>query len=101
LALDRSADRARVRELAGARLTALEAQQQELERSRVSLQRLLRTGQSSDAGPCPIIEAFNPERVVLVAGRPDGAISGGREHRAPNSSRSREPSLTSGYRRNK
>jgi MerR family mercuric resistance operon transcriptional regulator len=61
LALDRSADRARVRELAGARLTALEAQQQELERSRVSLQRLLRTCQSSDAGPCPIIEAFNPD----------------------------------------
>lgn len=61
LALDRSADRARVRELAGARLAALEAQQQELERSRASLQRLLGSCQSTDAGPCPIIEAFDPD----------------------------------------
>lgn len=61
LALDRSADRPRVRELAGARLAALEAQQQELERSRLSLQRLLGSCQSSDAGPCPIIEAFSPD----------------------------------------
>jgi MerR family mercuric resistance operon transcriptional regulator len=61
LALDRSADRPRIRELAGARLLALETQQQELERSRASLQRLLRTCQSSNEGPCPIVEAFSPE----------------------------------------
>jgi MerR family mercuric resistance operon transcriptional regulator len=61
LALDSSAGRAQVRELAGARLKALEAQREELERSRRSLERLLRTCRSSEAGPCPIIEAFNPE----------------------------------------
>jgi MerR family mercuric resistance operon transcriptional regulator len=61
LARERSADSVRLSELAGARLTALEAQQQELERSRVSLLRLLRICQRSDAGPCRIIEAFNAD----------------------------------------
>lgn len=61
LALDRSTDRARVRELANARLAALEAQRQQIERSRASLQQLLGACQSSDAGPCPIIEAFAPD----------------------------------------
>lgn len=61
LAVDSSAGRAQVRELAGARLKALEAQREELERSRRSLERLLRTCRNSGEGPCPIIEAFNPE----------------------------------------
>ena len=61
LALDSSADRARVRELAGARLVALKNQQKELGRARASLERLLHACHGSEAGPCPIIEAFNPE----------------------------------------
>jgi MerR family mercuric resistance operon transcriptional regulator len=61
LALDSSIDRARIRELAGARLKALEAQREELERSRQSLERLLHTCRRSETGPCPIIEAFSPD----------------------------------------
>jgi MerR family mercuric resistance operon transcriptional regulator len=60
LALDRTRDRARVRELAGKRLEALARQAQELEASRKALQRLLGACQGSSRGPCPIIEAFSP-----------------------------------------
>ena len=59
LALDRTYDRARVRELATDRLTALEAQITELERSRAALERLRSTCASGKKGPCPIIEAFD------------------------------------------
>jgi MerR family mercuric resistance operon transcriptional regulator len=61
LSLDRTSDRPRVRELAGRRLEALELQAQELERSRRALQRLVGACRGSDAGPCPIIEAFDVE----------------------------------------
>ena len=60
LSLDRTRDRARVRVLAGARLTALAQQAKELEEARRSLQRLLGVCQGSNRGPCPIIEAFSP-----------------------------------------
>jgi len=59
LALDRTGDRARVRELAGARLTALDARIAELESSRAALERLRATCASGKKGPCPILEAFD------------------------------------------
>jgi MerR family mercuric resistance operon transcriptional regulator len=59
LALDRTDDRARVRELAADRLTALDARIAELERSRAALERLRSTCASGKKGPCPIIGAFD------------------------------------------
>jgi MerR family transcriptional regulator, mercuric resistance operon regulatory protein len=61
LALDRTRDRARIRELAGQRLDALARQAAELEESRRALQRLLGSCRASNRGPCPIIEAFSPD----------------------------------------
>jgi MerR family mercuric resistance operon transcriptional regulator len=60
LALDRTRDRARIRELAGVRLEALARQAEEIEQSRQALQRLLGACRGSNRGPCPIIEAFSP-----------------------------------------
>ena len=59
LALDRTDDRARVRELATERLAALGARIAELEQSRTALDRLRSTCASGRKGPCPIIEAFD------------------------------------------
>jgi MerR family transcriptional regulator, mercuric resistance operon regulatory protein len=59
LALDRTDDRARVRELATERLAALEARMAELERSRTALERLRTVCASGRKGPCPILEAFD------------------------------------------
>ena len=59
LALDRTDDRARVRELATERLAALEARMADLERSRTALQRLRTACASGRKGPCPILEAFD------------------------------------------
>ena len=59
LALDRSGDRARVRELAGARLAALDTRIAELEASRAALERLRGACASGKKGPCPILEAFD------------------------------------------
>jgi MerR family mercuric resistance operon transcriptional regulator len=59
LALDRTDDRARVRELATERLAALDARIAELEQSRAALERLRSTCASGRKGPCPIIEAFD------------------------------------------
>jgi MerR family mercuric resistance operon transcriptional regulator len=59
LALDRTDDRARVRELAGERLAALDARIAELESSRAALERLRATCASGRKGPCPILEAFD------------------------------------------
>jgi MerR family mercuric resistance operon transcriptional regulator len=59
LALDRTGDRARVRELAGARLEALDARIAELETSRAALERLRATCAFGKKGPCPILEAFD------------------------------------------
>lgn len=58
LALDKSEDRARVRALAAERLAALEAKIAELESARAALTRLSRACSAGEAGPCPIIEAF-------------------------------------------
>jgi MerR family transcriptional regulator, mercuric resistance operon regulatory protein len=59
LALDRTGDRARIRELAVARLAALDAQIAGLEQSRAALERLRSTCATGNKGPCPIIEAFD------------------------------------------
>jgi MerR family mercuric resistance operon transcriptional regulator len=61
LALDRTSERPRVRELAAERLAALDAQLAGMEASRAALKRLLRECKGSDRGPCPIIEAFDLE----------------------------------------
>ena len=57
--LDRTDDRARVREMAAERLAALDARIAELERSRVALERLRASCASGKKGPCPILEAFD------------------------------------------
>jgi len=59
LALDRTDDRARVRELATERLAALDARIAELEVSRAALERLRASCASGKKGPCPILEAFD------------------------------------------
>ena len=60
LALDATQDRARAQALAIARLSALDAKIAELERARLSLRRLAAECGSGSAGPCPIIQAFEP-----------------------------------------
>jgi MerR family mercuric resistance operon transcriptional regulator len=69
LALDRTTDRARIRVLAGQRLEALARQAEELEASRMALQRLLGACQGSNRGACPIIEAFDPGPKPSASGR--------------------------------
>ena len=59
LALDRTNDRARVRELATERLAALDQRMAELEQSRTALERLRSACASGSKGPCPILEAFD------------------------------------------
>jgi len=58
LMLDASEDRARARELAGARIVALEARIAELHAARDALRRLTDECSTGDSGPCPIITAF-------------------------------------------
>ena len=58
LALDAGRDRARARELAQARISALDDKIVELEEARTALLRLARECAREDAGPCPIIDAF-------------------------------------------
>ena len=59
LALDRTDDRARVRELASERLAALDTRIAELDRSRAALERLRGACASGRKGPCPILDAFD------------------------------------------
>jgi MerR family mercuric resistance operon transcriptional regulator len=61
IALDRTNDRARVRELAAERVAALDAKMTELKQAREALARLAKTCASGSAGPCPILEAFEPK----------------------------------------
>jgi MerR family mercuric resistance operon transcriptional regulator len=58
LDLDASEDRSRARELATARVTALEARIAELQRARDALRRLATECGSGGAGPCPILTSF-------------------------------------------
>ena len=59
LALDRTGDRARVRDLATERVAALDTRIAELQQSRAALERLRSTCASGRKGPCPILEAFD------------------------------------------
>ena len=58
LALDATDDRLRARALARARVAALDAKIAELQAARAALSRLADHCASHDAGPCPIITAF-------------------------------------------
>lgn len=58
LKLDATDDRDRARELAVARIAALDAKIAELQVARASLARLARHCAHGDEGPCPIIAAF-------------------------------------------
>ena len=59
LDLDASEDRARARELAGARVKALDHKIGELQKARDALKRLARECGSGSAGPCPILASFD------------------------------------------
>ena len=56
--LDASEDRSRARELANARVKALDAKIADLERARNALRRLARECGGGGAGPCPILSSF-------------------------------------------
>ena len=58
LRLDSSGDRPRAREMARARIAALDERIAELQRARQSLARLARECAAGDRGPCPIIASF-------------------------------------------
>lgn len=58
IALDATDDRARARELAMERVSALDVKIAELKASREALARLARECGGGSAGPCPIIKAF-------------------------------------------
>lgn len=58
LALDAGEDRARVRELAEARIAALDTKIAELRSARDALQRLAAECGSGRSGPCPILASF-------------------------------------------
>jgi len=59
LALDRSNDRPRAREMARARIADLEATIATLSRARDSLRKLAKECAGSSEGPCPIIASFD------------------------------------------
>jgi MerR family transcriptional regulator, mercuric resistance operon regulatory protein len=59
LDLDASEDRTRARELANARVEALDVKIAELERARNALRRLAKECGSGGAGPCPILTSFD------------------------------------------
>jgi len=58
LDLDATEDRARARELARARVSALDEKIAELQKARDALKRLARECGSGSAGPCPILASF-------------------------------------------
>lgn len=57
--LDRTDDRPRARQMARDRLAAIEAQIAQLEEARARLARLAATCARGEAGPCPILAAFD------------------------------------------
>jgi len=59
LDLDSSEDRSRARELANARVKALDAKIRQLQEARGALKRLASECGSGSPGPCPILESFN------------------------------------------
>jgi MerR family mercuric resistance operon transcriptional regulator len=59
LELDAGEDRSRARELARARIHALDKKIAELKRARDALQRLARECSHGSSGPCPILTSFD------------------------------------------
>ena len=59
LELDAGEDRSRARELAKARVEALDAKIADLQRARDALRRLARECAEGSAGPCPILSSFD------------------------------------------
>ena len=59
LDLDASEDRSRARELANARVKALEVRIADLQRARDALRRLAKECGSGGTGPCPILASFD------------------------------------------
>ena len=59
--LDATNDRARAAAMAGDRLVALDQKIAELEAARASLAKLRKACTGGKAGPCPILEAFDPD----------------------------------------
>ncbi len=59
LELDAGQDRPRARELAEARIEALDAKIEELKRARDALRRLARECGDGSSGPCPILTSFD------------------------------------------
>jgi MerR family mercuric resistance operon transcriptional regulator len=62
VALDTTGDRARAREMARARVAALDARISELKAARKALSRLADDCGAGEDGPCPILAAFDGER---------------------------------------
>jgi len=58
IGLDASQDHQRARELARARIQALDEQIRELQQARDSLQQLEAECEAEDSGPCPILASF-------------------------------------------
>ncbi len=56
--LDETDERPRVREMARERIALLDEQIRELQAARLSLAKLARECAQGDAGPCPILAAF-------------------------------------------
>ncbi len=72
LALDATHDRPRVLALATLRLAALDSKIAELTEARAALARLASSCAGGAAGPCPIIEAFDPPATPSrAAGTPE------------------------------
>jgi len=59
IALDASGDRPRVRELAKARIEALDKKIEDMQEARNALRRLAKECAHGDDGPCPILQAFD------------------------------------------
>jgi MerR family transcriptional regulator, mercuric resistance operon regulatory protein len=61
VALDRSDDRARARELAQSRVLAIDEKIAQLREARDALSELAKTCATKRGGPCPILKAFDPK----------------------------------------
>ena len=61
IALDRSDDRARARQLALSRVSAIDGKIAELREARDALAELATTCERKRGGPCPILRAFDPK----------------------------------------
>ncbi|UDF32210.1 UNVERIFIED_ORG: MerR family DNA-binding protein (plasmid) [Roseateles sp. XES5] len=58
LALDSGEDRAAARQMAARRLAELDARMEELQRAKISLQKLVAECAAGKTGPCPILKSF-------------------------------------------